>query len=78
MASSNNSKIISDARPHTVKKFELIETYIKSWAQILMLNNKCSGIVVYIEMTMKILCMELQFVWLRHYLRLPGLIQTNK
>lgn len=45
MASSNNSKIISDAHPHTVKKFELIETYIKSWAQKLMLNNKCSGIV---------------------------------
>lgn len=45
MASSNNSKIISDAHPHTVKKFELIETYIKSWAQILMLNNKCSKII---------------------------------
>ena len=45
MASSNNSKIISDAHPHTIKKFELIETYIKSWAQKLMLNDSCSGIV---------------------------------
>lgn len=45
MASSNNSKIISDAHPHTIKKFELIETYIKSWAQRLMLTDSCSGIV---------------------------------
>lgn len=45
MASNNNSKIISDAHPHTVKKFELIETYIKSWAQKLMLTDSCSGIV---------------------------------
>lgn len=45
MASSNNSKIISDAHPHTIKKFELIETYIKSWAHKLMLNDSCSGII---------------------------------
>lgn len=45
MASKNNSKIISEAKPHTIKKFELIETYIKSWAQILMLNNSCTGII---------------------------------
>ncbi|MDD6402358.1 MAG: three-Cys-motif partner protein TcmP [Lachnospiraceae bacterium] len=45
MANSNNSKIISNAHPHTIKKFELIETYIKAWAQILMLNKKSSGIV---------------------------------
>lgn len=45
MASSNNSKIISDAHPHTIKKFELIEKYIKSWAQKLMLTDSCSGIV---------------------------------
>lgn len=45
MASKNNSKIISEAKPHTIKKFELIETYIKSWAQILMLNNSSSGII---------------------------------
>lgn len=45
MASSNNLKIINDAHPHTIKKFELIETYIKAWAQILMLNDSCSGII---------------------------------
>lgn len=45
MPSSNNNKIISDAHPHTIKKFELIETYIKSWAQILMLNGRSTGIV---------------------------------
>lgn len=45
MANINNSRIISDAHPHTVKKFELIETYIKSWAQKLMLTDSCSGIV---------------------------------
>ena len=45
MASSNNSKTISDAHPHTIKKFELIETYIKSWAQKLILTEGCIGIV---------------------------------
>ena len=45
MASKNNSKIISDLHPHTLKKFEIIETYIKSWAQKLMLTDGCSGIV---------------------------------
>ncbi|MFA9422399.1 MAG: three-Cys-motif partner protein TcmP [Sedimentibacter sp.] len=44
MASSNNSKIISDAHPHTIKKFELIETYIKSWAHKLMLTESCTGL----------------------------------
>ena len=45
MASGSNSKIISDVHPHTIKKFELVETYIKSWAQKLMLTDSCSGIV---------------------------------
>lgn len=45
MASSNNGKVISKASPHTVKKFELIEEYIKSWAQKLMLNDSCNGLV---------------------------------
>lgn len=45
MASINNGKVISKASPHTVKKFELIEEYIKSWAQKLMLNDSCNGIV---------------------------------
>ena len=45
MASSNNKELISRASPHTIKKFELIEEYIKSWAQKLMLNQYCNGII---------------------------------
>lgn len=45
MASSNNSKIISVAHPHTIKKFELIEEYITTWADILLLSSKCNGII---------------------------------
>ena len=42
---SNNKELISKASPHTVKKFELIEEYIKSWAQKLMMNQYCNGII---------------------------------
>lgn len=45
MASSNNNVVISKASPHTIKKFELIEAYIKTWAQKLMLNSYCDGII---------------------------------
>lgn len=45
MGSSNNKKVISKASPHTVKKFDLIEEYVKSWAQKLMLNDACNGLV---------------------------------
>lgn len=45
MASSNNSNIISVAYPHTVKKIELVAKYIETWAQKLMNNALCSGIV---------------------------------
>ena len=45
MSSSNNNAIISKANPHTVKKFELIESYVKSWAQKLMQNHYCNGII---------------------------------
>ncbi len=45
MASSNNSKVISNASPHTIKKFELVEKYIKSWAQKLLQNSSCYGLV---------------------------------
>ena len=45
MASSNNKELMSKASPHTIKKFELIEEYIKSWAQKLMLNQYCNGII---------------------------------
>lgn len=39
------SQIITEAKPHTIKKFEVIETYIKSWAQKLMLNRACNGLI---------------------------------
>lgn len=45
MARKKHSKIISVAYPHTIKKIELVTEYIKSWAQKLMNNDQCSGIV---------------------------------
>lgn len=45
MSSNNNSKIISTASPHSIKKFELIEEYVKSWAKKLLNYDKCKGIV---------------------------------
>lgn len=37
--------VISKASPHTIKKFELIEEYIKSWAQKLLLTEPCNGLI---------------------------------
>lgn len=45
MASSNNHETISRASLHTQKKFELIEKYIMPWAQKLMNNVNCKGLV---------------------------------
>lgn len=45
MTSNNNREVISKASPHTIKKFELIEKYIKAWAQKLMQNQYCNGII---------------------------------
>lgn len=45
MASSNNEQVISLVKPHTVKKFELIESYVETWAQKLLNTPKCEGIV---------------------------------
>ena len=42
---SNLRLLISKASPHTIKKFELIEEYVKSWAQKLMLNSFCNTLV---------------------------------
>jgi len=33
------------AKPHTIKKFELIEKYVETWAQKLLNYRECSGIV---------------------------------
>ena len=45
MASSNNNEVISKAKPHTVKKFELIKRYIEAWAQKLLNNPRCNGVI---------------------------------
>lgn len=37
--------VISKASPHTIKKFELIEEYIKSWAHKLLLTDSCNGLI---------------------------------
>lgn len=43
--SGQKKNVISKASPHTIKKFELIEEYIKSWAQKLLLNDSCNGLI---------------------------------
>ncbi len=40
-----NNEIISYASPHTIKKFGLIERYVKGWAPKLLNYGKCEGIV---------------------------------
>lgn len=38
-------EVIGKAHPHTIKKFELVETYIETWAQKLLQNPACKGII---------------------------------
>lgn len=45
MPSANNDEVISKASPHTIKKFELIEKYVETWAQKLLNNQYCDGLV---------------------------------
>lgn len=45
MMSGKKKNVISKASPHMIKKFELIEEYIKSWAQKLLLNDSCNGLI---------------------------------
>ena len=42
---SNYENVISYAKPHTIKKFELIEKYVMTWSQKLLQNPKCNRIV---------------------------------
>ena len=42
---AKKKNVISKASPHTIKKFELIEEYIKSWAQKLLLTESCNGLI---------------------------------
>ena len=41
----NCDKVIDTAKYHSIKKFELIERYVKAWAEILMLNEHCNTLV---------------------------------
>lgn len=41
----NTDKIISEISSHTIKKFEIIEHYVKSWAPKLLNNNNCKKII---------------------------------
>lgn len=43
--SGKSKDVVSKASPHTIKKFELIEEYIKSWAQKLMINDACYDLI---------------------------------
>lgn len=41
----SSKNVISKASPHTIKKFELIEEYIKSRTQKLLLTDSCNGLI---------------------------------
>lgn len=45
MTKADNEVIISKASPHTIKKFELIEKYVEAWAQKLLNNQYCEGLI---------------------------------
>lgn len=43
--STKNNPLVGEAHPHTIKKFELVTAYIETWAQKLLQNNACQGII---------------------------------
>ncbi len=43
--STNNNLLVGEAHPHTIKKFELVTSYVETWAQKLLQNPACKGIV---------------------------------
>lgn len=45
MLKEHNKILIDKISPHTIKKFELVEEYIKSWASNLMLNDYCNTLI---------------------------------
>ncbi|MBR4747947.1 MAG: three-Cys-motif partner protein TcmP [Abditibacteriota bacterium] len=40
-----NGTVIGHVNPHSIKKFELIKKYVETWAQKLLQNTYCSGLV---------------------------------
>lgn len=40
-----NEKLIMEAKPHTIKKFEIISNYVDSWARKILGNPKAQGVV---------------------------------
>lgn len=40
-----SDEVINKAKPHTIKKFELIERYVETWAQKLLQNQNCDRLV---------------------------------
>lgn len=45
MATKKANDNISEAAPHTIKKFELISEYTRAWVEKLMNYDKCEGVV---------------------------------
>lgn len=45
MSSSNNNEVVSEAKPHTIKKFELIERYVEEWMHKLLNNSLCEKLI---------------------------------
>ena len=45
MAIKKSEEIIREASPHTIKKFNLIEEYVKAWAPKLLNTSNCYELV---------------------------------
>lgn len=43
--SKNHNEVISEAKPHTMKKFELIERYVEEWVYKLLNNHLCKKLI---------------------------------
>lgn len=46
MSSSNNYEVVSEAKPHTINKFELIERYVDTWMHKLLNYNMCEKLII--------------------------------
>ena len=43
--SRKSNEIIDEVSPHTVKKFELVASYIEKWKEIILLNSACEELI---------------------------------